>query len=190
MNRNSILMVVGAIVLLIVAAGILAFLFLRPENEPAPPQNTGGNPFGFSTTGTEPSTGAAVRTIYSRQGEPVSVPDFTEGKESQQIGASESDVQFDLTPYPPYNPDVPYPTHAYDVQFNQANSEFVVTLNEEPLGSARRAAETFLRNILGLTDTEFCALNIVVGVPYSVNESLSYYQNLGLSFCPQAYPLP
>ena len=189
MNRSSLVMVALAFILLIVAAGIILFLFLRPAGESETPA-TSGNPFAFSTTNVEPGTGAAIRTIKTRQGEDITVADFTTGKDSLQIGMQASDMQFDLTPYPPYDPDVSFPLHQYDVQFNQANSEFIVTLNEEPLGSARLAAETFLRSILDLPDAQLCELNIVMGVPYSVNESLSHYQNLGLSFCPQAYPFP
>jgi hypothetical protein len=185
-------MILAALALLVAGALIVAYLFLSgmrglSEDELLPP---GGNAFGFASGGVSGTdVPATTRTILVGD-TAMTVPDFTEGKPSVALSDDSEDLQYDLTPYPDFEPGKPYPEHAYDVQFNEKDSSFIVTLNVEPLGSARLAAEAFLREALQLSDTALCAASIAVGVPYSVNQSLSSYQNLGLSFCPGSYPLP
>lgn len=184
------LMIGSALALIVLGILALAYLFLsgaRPEDT-APDAPSGGNPFGFPS-GSISGEAGQTRTLDSAGGT-VTVPEFTEGKEAVALSSETGDLQYDLTPYPEFVPGTPYPAHAFDVQFNGLDSTFVVTLNEEPLGAARLKAEEFLRATLRLSDAQICSLNITVGVPYSVNESLSAYQDLGLSFCPEAYPLP
>lgn len=191
MSKTSLIQIVAAVLLVLVAIGILLALFLRPSTDTGTDTATSSNPFGFSTgTGTTGTATEPTFVITAAGGEAVKVPDFVAGRTSTQIGATPDDVQYELTPYPAYDPSAPYPTHAYDVQYNAKGSQFVVTLNEEPLGASRLSAEAFLRDTLDLSDVKLCTLNILVGVPYSVNPSLSYYQNLGLSFCQNAFPLP
>jgi hypothetical protein len=180
-----------AAVLVLLGIAVLAYVLIS-ANAPdgtVPTTPSGSDPFGSLTDGTSGAV-TPTRLVPTREGKTVAVPDFTAGKSSVQIGDDAADVQYDLTPYPDYEPGKPYPTHAFDVQFNGIGSQFVVTLNEEPLGASRLAAEAFFRDTLELTDAQLCTLDILVGVPYSVNESFSGYQNLGLSFCPDAFRLP
>ncbi len=181
----------SAVVLVLLGIAVLAYVLLSQGQSTGtvPTSPTGTNPFGSLTDGTSGAT-VTTRTIETADQESVDVPDFTTGKSSVQIGEGATNLQYDLTPYPDYEPGKPYPTHAFDVQFNQEGSQFVVTLNEEPLGASRLAAEAFLRDTLELTDAQLCTLDILVGVPYSVNEAFSAYQNLGLSFCQGSFRLP
>ena len=66
---------------------------------------------------------------------------------------------------------------------------FIVSLLQEPIGAARKAAEADLMNQLGVSQDAMCNLNYMVAVPWSVNQVYSG-MNLGFSFCPGAVVLP
>lgn len=186
MQQRILIILVVLIVLTLVGGGAWYFLAMRTAGPSAP--NVPVNPFGFTGTGTEAPRG--TETVMARDGSTVPVTAFTEGASSVPISADPSDVQYDLTPYGEYVPGQPYPVHEFDVQYNRTTSEFIVTLNQEPLGHARVAAEAFLRNILGVTDSTLCALNVTISVPYTLNPTFAAYQNLGPSTCPGAVKLP
>ena len=190
MSMKARVMVIIALGLLVLGVLVIGYVFLSMNRSSEGPQTNPqtGNPFGFPLGG-NPGESKPMRTIYSLQGS-LTVPDFTIGKESIVLSEDQEDVQYELTPYPEYEIGKPYVEHAFDVQFNERESLFLVTLNQEPLKASRLEAEAFLRTELELSDAQLCELNTLVGVPYSVNQTLSNYQNLGLSFCPNAYPLP
>lgn len=182
------IIIIGISILVLLALGIGAFfLFGMKGQVTETPANT--NPFVFTPNGQQPQQ-TNKRVIYARGGTQVTVSDFAEGKTSTVIGQTVDDIQFDLTPYPEYVPGTPYPSHEFDVAFNQKTSEFIVTLNQEPLGHARIAAEAFLKSALGVTDKDLCALNVTITVPRTVNERFSAYANLGPSTCEGAAKLP
>ncbi len=182
-------LVLVSLALIVAGILVLAYVFLSTQVSSTPvPYENPSNPFGGITSGSQ--EGTVERVLIAKDGTEVTVSDFAKDKPSVLLGETPNDKQFDLTPYPAYELDTPYQAHAFDVQFNQLDSVFVVTLNEEPLGASRLAAEEFLKSTLNLNESKLCTLATHVGVPFSVNESLSVYENLGLSFCPQAYPLP
>ena len=66
----------------------------------------------------------------------------------------------------------------------------MINLLTEPIGNARKDGENYLRAILNVTSEQLCELNTVVSVNPDVSEVYSMYENLGLSFCPNAVLLP
>lgn len=182
------------IVLLVVAGGI--FYFLHRSSGTAGNGGTSTNPFGtLGGTQTPGGTGTTAtstpqQTIYTSAGKAVSVPAFTADKSSVPLSNDSADLQYNLTPYPPYTPGQTYPSHQFDVQYNSKTSVFIVTLNEEPLSSARLGAEAYLRDLLKLSNKQLCTLNVNVTVPYEVNPQYADYKTLGMSFCSGAAVLP
>lgn len=75
--------------------------------------------------------------------------------------------------------------------YNAENSqiEFNILLNALPLSKARLEAEDVLRAKLGVTNQELCKMNVSVYVFKWVDENYAG-ENLGLSFCKNAVPLP
>lgn len=186
MRNTTLISIAGGLIILGILA--LAFVVLSYTRNVSPLPTDEETPL-FPVPHEEvPGTGA-TRTIQA-DGESLVVPDFTEGAPVVQIGSDPADVQYDLTPYPEYQEGMIYPTHDFDIQFNERDSQFIVSLMTEPLGAARQAAEQRLRALLNVSDETLCTLNVVVGVPHGVHPQLATYQNLGLSFCPGALPLP
>jgi hypothetical protein len=188
------------IVIFIALALLVAGVFLVIASHPANPVSSSGtstNPFGFASGNSNEETSASSTnssskeiSIQTNSSSTVAVPDFTSGKTSVPVGTNADDVQYNLTPYPPYTPGKQFPTHQFDVQYNNVGSQFIVTLNQEPIGEARTAAENFMEETLKVPAMQLCSLNIDVSVPYTVNQEYSQYENLGLSFCPGAVALP
>lgn len=187
MQKRALIIAGSALILLVLIGGIVLFLFLKKQEVPEATNTE--QP--FSTTGSSVSGATAQkRTIYTRSGATMTVADFTQGKPVQQIGQTPDDTQYELTPYPEYSLTTPYIEHEFDVAFNQKTSEFIVVLNQEPLGHARLAAEAFLTRTLGVTPKDLCGLNITITTPFSVNEVYGSYNNLGPSQCEGAVTLP
>lgn len=186
--RTRTLLIIGIAVLILLAGGLGVFILLNKKDATSS-QTPQANPFVFTPTDTSTGT-TPQRTLYTTNGTKVTVPDFAKDSPSTVIGQTADDVQLDLTPYPEYQPGTPFPTHEFDVVFNQKNSEFVVTLNQEPLGHARTAAEAFIALKLGISPKDLCAFNVTITVPYSVNERFGSYGNLGASACTGAVSLP
>jgi hypothetical protein len=80
-------------------------------------------------------------------------------------------------------------TTNFTVFFDTEAQSFAISLTAEPIGEARRAAEAFLEQTLGIGPTQMCQLRAYVGTTYWVNE-LYDDKNLGFSFCPGATALP
>ncbi len=186
--RTRTLVIAGVAALILLAGGLSTFILLH-KNDAAPASNTTGNPFVF--TPTESSAGTTQqRVLYAADGTKVTVPDFAQNAPRVVIGQTPNDVQFDLTPYPEYEPGTPYPQHEFDISFNEKDSEFLIVLNQEPLGHARSAAEAYLALKLGVSAKELCGFNVRVAVPYRVNERYSTYSSLGVSTCAGSVNLP
>jgi len=187
MNRTLLLIILAVIIVIGVLFGV-AYVMYRPSVS----QTATSTPVTFPSSGTSTTTssvGTGGVVIYAKDGSSLRVPNFTKDAPSQQVSSVQDDVQYTLTPYPEYVPGQPYPTHSFDVAFNQIGSQFLISLNQEPIGAARTDAESFLRSTLQLTDTQLCSLNTLVTVGDDVNAQYSAI-NLGLSFCPGAVPLP
>ena len=182
-TRTAIIIISVLAVILLVGGALFVLLYSKQPATPSSQQPGVFFPGGQTTQG-------PTRTITTLQGTQVTVQDFTEGATSVPVSSDPADVQYDLTPYPDYVPGTLYPTHVFDVAFDQSTSEFIVLLNEEPLNRARLAAEAFLASKLGVTTKGLCELNITVSVPLSVNERYANYNNLGPSSCEGAVVLP
>ncbi len=186
--RTRALIIIGVSVLVLLVAGLGLFIALH-KKDTSVQTGTQANPFVFTPTETNSAT-AQQRALYTTNGTKVTVSDFAQQASSTLIGQTPDDIQFDLTPYPEYEPGAPLQRHEFDVAFNQKNSEFLVTLNQEPLGHARTAAEAFIALKLGVTPKELCAFTITILVPYEVNEYYGSYGNLGVSSCAASVTLP
>ncbi len=81
------------------------------------------------------------------------------------------------------------PQTQFNITFTEADGSFAVALIREPLAESRKAAEVFLQEELGVEPEALCELNIFVGVPGSINQALTVEGNLGISYCPGAFPL-
>lgn len=76
----------------------------------------------------------------------------------------------------------------YYISYYPDDNSFNIVLNSPDVERARREAEERLLIDLGISKDEACQLNVVLGVPYNVNEKLSG-RNFGLSFCPNGKPI-
>lgn len=63
------------------------------------------------------------------------------------------------------------------------NHAFIITINAEPIKEVSEQAESVLQKKLKVNNDYFCSLNILIKIPYKVNNSLSGY-DFGPSFCP------
>ncbi len=183
MNRKLIFVVIAILI-----CGIGAFLWSTkaPKNIDNQNNSTGLFP---SNTSNSNTTSNKLLAIKTRSGNTFTVKDFTEGTAGQQVSETPGDIQFDLTPYPEYVPGQPYPSHAFDIVFNKLNSEFIVTINSEPLSSSRKQAGLYLKNLLEISDSQLCELNSVVTVGNELSEQFSA-TNLGFNNCVNAVQLP
>lgn len=179
MHMKQALVIMAGTVLLLAAIGILvgAYFFLgtkQPSEET--PEPVTSNPFGTLSSGTTVTPTETI-SLSLADGSTVQIPDFS--KTEQPPAASEAngyqvagaaDSRFQIVFFP-------------------LDSGFIISLNEEPLGEVRRAAEAALRERLTLSDAELCKLKADVGTVYSVSSTYGG-RNLGLSFCPGSVPLP
>ena len=77
---------------------------------------------------------------------------------------------------------------SYQIEYISATQFFNISLLEEPIGLARLRAEVYLKNTLGVSDSDLCALAYSVTVPNAVNTTYSG-TNLGFSTCADAVKL-
>lgn len=176
-----------ALVLLLVLGGVLA-ITSRDKGEQDAPVPQAQFPIGAYTGRNAP----ASLSLVTRDGETLPVQNFLNN------GTTITDMQ---------NPgtyvvagELGYCTEdgrcpttgdtGYTVSYFVSDQAFMIGLGEEPLGEVRLRAEERLRTILGLTEKQMCELKITVGTTVYVNETYGAMENLGLSFCPGAVPLP
>lgn len=128
-----------------------------------------------------PREAGATILLTLRDGRTISIPDFTYNR--PQVDA-EGITYVLLT----QTPEGVEEDTRYGIVFG-TDSTFTIGLFEEPLGESRRAAESKLLELLGLPEVALCTLDVSVGVPDTIGGAYAG-KNLGLSFCPQATPLP
>lgn len=181
MKRQTLIIVVGG-ALAILGIGILAVVavFLFAPKAPGTPTNP-NNPFQL-LGGSGDTTPVKTIQIMNRNGEVVVVPDVLSAHEPIEMPSGRF--------YTLYGPEYSTEGFTFSVQYSETDSLFLVNLVKEPIGSARHDGENYLRNLLDLTNDELCNLNVEVSVTSDVSEVYSSYQNLGLSFCADAVPLP
>jgi len=172
--------IVLAVVLVLLSISILAFVVLRSLS-----QDQGGTPQPenpFALLGTEGTYSQKTLQVYTKGGEPISTPDFIATHEPLETPGGKF--------YNLYGPEYSAEGFTFSLQYSEAGSQFLINLLTEPIGSSRKDGENYLRAILNLTSEQLCELNTVVSVNPDVSEVYSMYENLGLSFCPNAVLLP
>jgi len=174
----------AAIILLVLGSAIFLwlgyYLFLgQIKQDTGAVPTTPTNPFGFSVSTTS-SSGTLV--VSGTDGASYAVPDFT--KQDQPVWANES------TGYQVAGSDDGDFLIVYTAPDSFGNpAQFLVSLQVEPLGETRLAAEAELKNRLKLSTEDLCALDIQVWTGIEINEAYAG-RDLGLSFCPDATVLP
>lgn len=179
MSRTSVIVLSIAFIALLIFG---AYALTRQDSE-IPQEPTQPDPFNPGSTGGV-TNGAAPEgklVLTLSDGTTAYVDDFTEEGQPEWAGpdsgynvAGSGSDSFAITYYPP------------DAD---SSAEISVSLLKEPIGEARREAETALRERFGLSDDQFCKLSVGVYTLLSVNEQYAA-TDLGLSFCPGAVPLP
>lgn len=168
------------IVLFLIVAAILvvAALWLAGKDDAPVPEGPGDGFFGaIIPSGTSPT--ASQIDLSLSDGTVVQVADFTTGKTASELPNA---TYYEMTESDSAARDSFTVTYGTD-------SSFAVELLVEPLRDSRLAAEAYLRQKLELSDAQLCRLELTVAVPNNVNEFYSG-SDLGLSFCPDAVPLP
>ena len=73
-------------------------------------------------------------------------------------------------------------TSTYGIFYSISDSSFTIIIFEMPFEAARQMAEVSFLTTLGISKSDACKLNIIIGAPYSIDSS-SADHNLGMSFC-------
>lgn len=183
MNRP--LLILGAVVL-VIAIIVAGYLYFAQSPAGVSSQNASTtNPFGTPAGGVTPAGSSPSSSAFQvplSNGTSVAVPDFTKTNQPDWAGttsgyrvagseqAGQGGAGFQILYYP-------------------GDGSFNVVLLDEPIGQMRLAAESALREALGLSSADLCKLRIQVSTLISVNETYAG-QSLGLSFCPGAVKLP
>lgn len=200
MNTKLIIWIVGVFLGVIVVA-VLWYVVFAPKATPPPPLSTGGTlPISGSIRPT-PSTsspsatttqGESVMEITTYGGNTVLAKDFIHN--GTTINDTANNGRYLLAGNLGYcisdpNQCQAAPAKNFSVYYDSAVQSFIITLTEEPLGQARNDAEQFLFATLGLTQSQMCSLNYLVGVTKYVSDQYAG-KNIGFSFCPGATTLP
>lgn len=183
MNRNQLFVLLG-IVLVFGAIALIAWvaiIALAPQQAAPLDPAVEGDPFGSITIPGSVS-GESQLTLVTSEGETLSVPDFTKGKEPITF-AGESY-------YFVYGPEYSNEGFDFSVQYQAADSSFLVELLTEPIGEAREKAAAYLGELLRLPAASLCEVRVRVVVGASVNQQFSGYEDLGLGGCPGSAQLP
>jgi hypothetical protein len=180
---KKILIILGIILaLLVIVLGVRAIFFHPPATQPGPKNQ---DPFGFSssTPSTATNPGQSNKTLLLKLGDGsvVSVPNFIDPSQPSWATPSQLLVAGD-------------PAEDFLITYIPADSqsslpEFIITLQNEPLGATRLEVEDVLRNKLRLTDKQLCLLNVSIETAPGLSETYDGRQ-LGLSFCSGAVKLP
>jgi hypothetical protein len=182
MNKTLLIILATVVVLILL---ILGGFFIKTQFFSGTPSNaTSTNPFGFDggqQNGTNMTPSSSTLPLVLNDGTVVNVPDFT--KENQPSWAGETGYQV-----------AGGDTDAYLITYvppdqSGARAEIGITIQSEPLGATRAAAEVALQNKLQLNNAQICALNIEVYTQPGLSD-LYEGDNLGVSFCPGAVKLP
>lgn len=181
MRTHTWMLVTVSIALLVLLGTGGVWLYMSLHKQSTVPSQTSLVPNPFGSTGGSQTQALGSMSIVLTNGEAATIPDITKftqpawaGPETGYVVAG-SDTGDYLATYIPSD--------------GKAPSEFLVTLYAEPIGATRKAAEAALRNRLGLTNTELCALSSIVATAPGVNTSFDGI-NLGFSFCAGAVKLP
>jgi hypothetical protein len=168
------LLVLFGIILVSVVA-VLIVRALHTKQEPVPePDNTTVFPAGTGTQTT--GTGLQIQ-IAGEKGEGILVHEFISRAREDENNKGYYSLEPDGSNEP------------FRIVYIAETQYFNITLLREPLGESRKRAETYLKNMLGISENEMCILSYVVTTPNAVNSVYSG-TSLGFSFCPGAVTLP
>lgn len=171
------LLISGAIIVILVAAGITAWNFWKskrgvttaPSDAPIIVQENAVTGV-FEMEKTDPVVRKVA--IKTQSGDIVKINNFV--KESKPINA-EGDLA--MTPAPDA-----FTIPDYDIAFYPQGAVFRVSINTGPVDQIRNAAEKKFLEILGISQGEACKLNVYEGISKDIDESYAGI-NVGLSFC-------
>jgi hypothetical protein len=166
------------IVLLLVLASIGLFFVRNVLNPTSAPNATSTNPFG---PGVNSATTSSTLQLKLGNGGEVAVPDFTKKPQPAWATTNQYSVSGD-------------PTASYLITYVPADShggpsEFLISLQSEPLGATRLQAEQALKRETNLTNSQLCMLDVRVTTQPGLSDIYDG-ENLGLGFCPGAVQLP
>lgn len=209
MNIKRILLIVGGFILFAILFAVAWILTAPPETTTSEPaietpnagsffpvsQSTGGPDTGsipvVNTSGHEkPATSTSI-TLATKDGGALVANNFLNNSSTTPDQVNEG--RYLLAGTLEYCEDDPA-CHAadadgYSISYESGFDLFTISLNREPLGEVRYAAETHLERILGIDAKGMCRLKYLVGTTVYINEDYAG-KNLGFSFCPGAVILP
>lgn len=168
------IIIIGVPVVLLLLVMALYFYFLPTKVLPVDTSVT-ELPSAQSTQTNGVTTTPVV--LKGNDGNDIRVKDFIAGAREDPYNEGHFYLQ-------PINGDT-----TYQIEYISATQFFNISLLVEPIGHTRLEAETYLKNILGISDSELCSIAYSVAVPNSVNTTYSG-TNVGFSFCPNAIKLP
>lgn len=193
MSIKPILWIVGGLLALILLGSAAYVFFFAASPEPVTPGDVtlpGSGPVSTTTA----TTGGEVDTLElpASGGGSVVVKDFINN--GSTIPDTANPGRYLLAGDLGYCPEgsnacKAAPAENFLVYYNSDEQSFTIALTDEPLGEARRAAERFMEETLGITKPQLCQLVYYVGVDSYTNEQYAG-KNLGFSFCPGATKLP
>jgi hypothetical protein len=174
--------VVGSL-LLVLALGGFAYVFLTAEEPETATEPSNSDPFGglvsdYPDGSRDPGD---YLTFRLSNGSTVSVPDFT--KQDQPEWAGENGYLVNG------NPEGDYMTTYIPADGTGNPGSITVVLQAEPLGEKRLQAEEALQAQFRVTDEELCLMGVSVFSQPGLSDVYDR-RNLGLSFCPGAVRLP
>jgi len=187
----KVLITVSAVLILILIA-IGGYIFLRGTQAPAPAQDLSVSFPSSGSTGTVMNDQLTDRTVESADGTPLLVKDFISNGVTYKDPAN--DGSYYLAGTLGYCledgtcPDTGTPH--FSILYLSEGETFIISLDEEPLGTSRLEAEAYLRRTLGITNEQMCSLDYTVGTTVYVNSVFGSMNTLGFSFCPNAVTLP
>lgn len=89
-----------------------------------------------------------------------------------------------------WDPSVPNaPVPQFTIEYIAGTQFFNIALLQEPIKTARLAAEQYLMQHLGINPAEMCRIRYTITTPVSVNQIYAG-ENFGFSYCPGASQLP
>lgn len=183
MTKQRLILVI-AIILIVLSIGVLAYVGVRMFSARQP--GTSSQPFnpfgGMVNPGGSTTYIPKTMSVTTGRGEVLMVPNILSGHEPLDTPGGRF--------YSLYGPEYSTEGFAFSMQYSEMDSQFLIILIAEPIGAGRLEAEKYLRTLLALSDAELCTLNTIVTVTPDVSEVYSQYENLGLSFCPDAVKLP
>lgn len=171
-----------AIFAILVGAVLLVNKKAPATNQPAPSQGaTSGTLYPVSVTVAPSATPQGATTTAT-----IEVNDFLKDPQTKADPSNPGHYYLGnyIDPTVDSAPNVPYV-----IEYIEKTQYFSIALLREPIGSARQAAEQYLQQHLGISQSQMCQLHYMVSTPAWVNGKYAN-TSLGFSFCPGAVQLP